>query len=208
MSTPRTARPAVLGLTVAAVVAGGPVTTAGTAAAAPTDARITEIHYANTGSDTGEAVEVTAPTSADLAGLGLVLYNGNGGAPYATVPVPASDTGIAVVPTPGIQNGNPDAIALVSGGQVVEFLSYGGAFAGAGGPAGGVVTTDIRLRAAVRRRPLPGQRPQPDGPGPVAGRGRHRGNGHGHGHGHGHGGHRAALPGRPADRHRHRLRRR
>jgi DNA/RNA endonuclease G (NUC1) len=54
--------------------------------------------------------------------------------------------GVVVVryPQDGIQNGSPDGFALVdAGGQVVEFLSYEGAFAGVGGPAGGLVAVDI-----------------------------------------------------------------
>ncbi len=100
----RSTRPAVLGVAVGALVAGGLVTTAAPAAAAPSDARITEIHYDNAGADSGEAVEVTAPTAADLTGLSLVLYNGNvptAATTYGSVAqVPASSTGIAVVTYP------------------------------------------------------------------------------------------------------------
>lgn len=144
MSKSRTARPAVLGVAVGALVAGGLVTTAVPAAAAPTDARITEIHYDNDGADTGEAVEVTAPTGADLTGLRVVLYNGNGGASYGSLAVPASSSGIAVVPAPGIQNGAPDGLALVAAdGTVLEFLSYEGTFVATAGPAAGMTSTDI-----------------------------------------------------------------
>ena len=45
---------------------------------------INEFHYDNTGADTGEFVEVTATAGTDLTGYSLVLYNGNGGAPYGT----------------------------------------------------------------------------------------------------------------------------
>ncbi|MCO7221251.1 ExeM/NucH family extracellular endonuclease [Klenkia sp. PcliD-1-E] len=143
MSPTRTARPAVLGVAVGALVAGGLVTTADPAAAAPTDARITEIHYDNAGADTGEAIEVTAPSPADLTGLSLVLYNGSNGASYGTLAVPASSTGIAVVPAPGLQNGAPDGVALVANGTVVEFLSYEGVLTATNGPANGLTSTDI-----------------------------------------------------------------
>ena len=44
----------------------------------------------------------------------------------------------------GIQNGNPDGIALVdAAGTVVEFISYGGTFTAASGPAAGRTSTDI-----------------------------------------------------------------
>ena len=51
---------------------------------APPDVRIAELHYDNTGTDAGEAIEISAPAGTDLAGWSLVLYNGNGGAVYNT----------------------------------------------------------------------------------------------------------------------------
>ncbi|SDP55365.1 hypothetical protein SAMN05660199_04206 [Klenkia soli] len=144
MTTTRTAP--VLGVAVCALVAGG-LATAAPAAAAPADARITEIHYDDAGADTGEAVEVTAPTAADLTGLQVVLYNGNGGAPYATLDVPAADDGIAVVPAVGIQNGSPDGLALVTAdGTVLEFLSYEGVLTAVGGPADRLTSRDIGVQ--------------------------------------------------------------
>ena len=49
------------------------------AQAAPTSVFINEIHYDNTGTDAGEAIEVAGPAGTDLTGWSLVLYNGNGG---------------------------------------------------------------------------------------------------------------------------------
>ena len=46
---------------------------------------VSEFHYDNAGSDSGEFVEVTGDAGGDLAGWSIVLYNGNGGAPYGTV---------------------------------------------------------------------------------------------------------------------------
>ncbi|CAN5695304.1 hypothetical protein BH18ACT3_BH18ACT3_00660 [soil metagenome] len=40
---------------------------------------INEIHYDNSGADTGEAIEIAGPAGLDLAGWSLVLYNGTGG---------------------------------------------------------------------------------------------------------------------------------
>ncbi|MEJ7724882.1 MAG: hypothetical protein WKF64_11300 [Ilumatobacteraceae bacterium] len=40
---------------------------------------INEIHYDNSGTDTGEAIEIAGPAGLDLAGWSLVLYNGTGG---------------------------------------------------------------------------------------------------------------------------------
>ena len=45
---------------------------------------INEIHYDNTGTDTGEAIEVAGPAGTDLTGWSLVLYNGSTGALYNT----------------------------------------------------------------------------------------------------------------------------
>ena len=105
-----------------------------------------EIHYDNTGTDTGEAIEVTAPVGMDMTGWSIVLYNGNGGTAYDT----ATLTG--VVPAGGaftvgfgqIQNGSPDGFALVDPSNlVVEFLSYEGVFMAVGGPADGDESVDI-----------------------------------------------------------------
>jgi len=112
---------------------------------------INEIHYDNTSTDTGEAIEIAGPAGTDLSTWSLVLYNGNGGASYNTtalsglIPDQSGGYGTVVVnyPSNGIQNGPPDGIALVNGGTVVQFLSYEGAFTAAGGPANGMSSTDI-----------------------------------------------------------------
>ena len=116
----------------------------------PHDAKITEIHYDNDGTDSGEAIEVEAAAGTDLTGWSLVLYNGNGGVPYDTeflsgfVPAACNGRGVITSPATGIQNGAPDGIALVDAtGQVVEFLSYEGAFVATSGPAAGLSSTDI-----------------------------------------------------------------
>ena len=56
-------------------------------AAPPTTPYLSEIHYDNTGTDTGEAVEVAGPAGTDLTGWSIVLYNGSGGASYDTDPL-------------------------------------------------------------------------------------------------------------------------
>src|SRR5262245_36002015 len=102
------------------------------ARAVPPVVRIAEIHYDNTGTDTGEAIEISGPAGTDLTGWSIVLYNGNGGAVYRTstltgqIPATCGARGVVVqtYPANGIQNGSPDGMALVdSGGVVVEFLS-------------------------------------------------------------------------------------
>jgi len=111
--------------------------------------RFSEIHYDNTGTDTGEAIEVSGPAGTDLSGWRIVLYNG---APYSSttlsgsIPATCGSRGVVVLsyPTNGIQNGSPDGMALVDGsGVLVEFLSYEGTFAAIGGLANGVLSTDI-----------------------------------------------------------------
>jgi DNA/RNA endonuclease G (NUC1) len=124
------------------------------AATAFPEVRISEFHYDNTGTDTGEAIEISGPAGMDLTGWSVVLYNGNGGSAYNTQtlsgPIPAvcGPRGVIVLnyPANGIQNGNPDGIALVDNtNTVVEFLSYGGSFAGVGGAANGLTSTDIGI---------------------------------------------------------------
>ncbi|WP_230416021.1 ExeM/NucH family extracellular endonuclease [Micromonospora tarapacensis] len=116
--------------------------TAAVAEPASTTPFISEIHYDNAGTDTGEAVEVEAPAGYDLTGWQIVLYNGANGTAYSTRTlsgvVPAAGVVVESYPTNGIQNGAPDGIALVApGGDVAEFLSYEGTFTAVGGPANG-----------------------------------------------------------------------
>src|SRR5499426_4271205 len=89
--------------------------------AASQGVRFSEIHYDNTGTDTGEAIEVAGPAGTDLTGWSIVLYNGSGGASYRTdtlngVVIPNQQNGFGTVflsyPSNGIQNGSPDGIAL------------------------------------------------------------------------------------------------
>lgn len=114
--------------------------------------RIVELHYDNSGTDTGERIELEAAAGFDLSGWSVVLYNGSNGSVYdtralsGTVPATCDSQGVVVLdyPTNGIQNGSPDGIALVdASGTVREFLSYEGIFDGVGGPADGLTSTDI-----------------------------------------------------------------
>jgi predicted extracellular nuclease len=124
-------------------------------AAPPTTPFISEIHYDNDGTDAGEFVEVHLPAGTSSAGLSIVLYNGSNGAVYDTddlpvVTAPADAPAVAVVTyaANGIQNGSPDAVALVRGTEVLEFLSYEGAMAATGGPAAGRTSVDIGVAEA------------------------------------------------------------
>ena len=110
---------------------------------------INEVHYDNTGTDTGEFVEIAGVAGTDLTGWSVVLYNGTGGAAYSTLALSGtiadagSGYGFVVVAAPGLQNGSPDGIALVNNSTLVQFLSYEGTFAGVGGAAGGQTSTDM-----------------------------------------------------------------
>ncbi len=112
---------------------------------------INEIHYDNVGTDTGEAIEVAGPAGTNLAGWSLVLYNGANGLSYNTTAlsgtIPNQQSGLGTLsfsyPVDGIQNGSPDAIALVNGTTVVQFLSYEGTFTAMNGLASGMLSVNI-----------------------------------------------------------------
>jgi len=119
-------------------------------AAAQTTVFINEIHYDNIGTDVGEAIEIAGPAGTDLSGWSLVLYNGNGGAVYNTIPLSGGIAdlcggyGAIAFATTGLQNGAPDGVALVDAtSAVVQFLSYEGSFTAVGGPASGLFSADI-----------------------------------------------------------------
>jgi predicted extracellular nuclease/alpha-tubulin suppressor-like RCC1 family protein len=118
---------------------------------------INEVHYDNAGTDVGEFIELAGTAGQDLNGWSLVLYNGSNGLSYSTVnlgafALPDQDNGYGTVaityPVNGIQNGDPDAMALVDGTTVVQFLSYGGEFQAANGPAAGLTSVDIGVSQA------------------------------------------------------------
>jgi predicted extracellular nuclease len=122
------------------------VSCATAASASPTSAVwINEFHYDNSSTDTGEFIEVANPTAVNLSGWNVVLYNGNGGAVYATHGLSGtSDFPVISLPVNGLQNGSPDGIALVDNtGTVIEFLSYEGTFTAADGPAAGMASVDV-----------------------------------------------------------------
>ena len=117
----------------------------------PADVFVNEFHYDNASTDTGEFIEVVmAPGFTGLASdIDVLLYNGTGGAVYDTVNLGTRFSLITTVDgfkiyvanfaSGGIQNGDPDGIAVVNKttGQLLHFLSYGGAFSATSGlPAG------------------------------------------------------------------------
>lgn len=123
---------------------------------APAAPRINEIHYDNVGTDTGEFIEVRVAAGADVSGLLVELYNGNGGSTYGSTALsglPMTSDGeynyyLWNLPANGIQNGAPDGLALSENGTLIEFLSYEGSFTAANGAAAGTTSTDIGVAEA------------------------------------------------------------
>ncbi len=112
---------------------------------------INEFHYDNSGTDSGEAVEVAGPAGLDLSGWSLVAYDGADGSMYATVNLsgvlPDTQNGIGVLDFsfPGLQDG-PDAIALLDdSGKWLEFLSYEGDFTANDGPVANLTSLDVAV---------------------------------------------------------------
>jgi len=113
---------------------------------------INEIHYDNTSSDTGEAIEIAGPAGTCLNGWTVALYNGSATQlnVYNTLALSGAFSdqgngyGTLSFAQSGIQNGSPDGLALVdNGGVVIQFLSYEGSFTAGSGPANGMTSTDI-----------------------------------------------------------------
>ena len=111
---------------------------------------INEFHYDDFGSDDGEFVEVAGPAGLNLSGYAVLGYNGNGGAVYDTLnlagllPDQGECLGTLAFAFTGIQNGAPDALALVDPmGTVVQFISYEGVVTATSGAASGMTSVDI-----------------------------------------------------------------
>jgi endonuclease/exonuclease/phosphatase family metal-dependent hydrolase len=112
---------------------------------------INEIHYDNTGTDENEGVEIAGPAGTLLSDYELVLYNGNGGAPYGgplrlsgTIPDQSGGAGAVWFAITGIQN-DRDGMVLYHwpSATVVQRISYEGSFTAVGGVADGQVLPDI-----------------------------------------------------------------
>lgn len=120
------------------------------------NAWINEFHYDNAGTDAGEFVEVVVENAGDyqLSDFAVVLYNGGNGQPYDTDLLSTFTPGAVVgdfsiftftYPVGGLQNGDPDGLALTYQGNLIpgQFLSYDGAFTATNGPANGITSTNI-----------------------------------------------------------------
>jgi predicted extracellular nuclease len=113
---------------------------------------INEFHYDNASTDAGEFIEIAGVAGTDLSGWSLVLYNGTGGAVYATIGLSGTidneqnGFGALSFAATGLQNGAPDGFALVdASNNVVQFLSYEGTFTAVGGAANGLTSTAIPI---------------------------------------------------------------
>lgn len=122
---------------------------------------ISEFHYENAGTDTGEFVEIRVTAGQDISAAQVLLYNGVTGNAYRTINLDGTGlpTGVTVTqttvggfdyyvisfPDSTIQNAasSADGIALVDGGVVQEFLSYEGTFTASTGAAAGLTSTDV-----------------------------------------------------------------
>lgn len=113
---------------------------------------INEIHYDNAGADVDEAVEIAGTAGTDLSGYSLIFYNGSPTQlkSYKTqnlqgiIPNLQNGYGTLNFLVSGIQNGDPDGIALIDEeGELIQFLSYGGVFTPVDGPAAGIESQDI-----------------------------------------------------------------
>ena len=137
------------GATLTDAVAIGTITTDDVGAAGPTGVWLNEFHYDNSGTDTGEFIEIAGVAGTDLAGYSLVLYNGSDNAPYATInlsgviPNQAGGYGVLQFAAVGLQNGAPDGIAFAGPGGLIEFISYEGTMTAAGGVANGQTSVDV-----------------------------------------------------------------
>jgi endonuclease I len=110
---------------------------------------INEFHYDNSGSDTGEFVEIAGVNGTDLTNWKVIGYNGNDGKKYKTVnlsgtiPDQEGCLGTLDFVFSGMQNG-PDGLALVDpSDNLVQFISYEGTFTATDGPANGIESVDI-----------------------------------------------------------------
>lgn len=126
---------------------------------APGEPWINEFNYDPPGTDSNEFVELAGPAGVDLADYRIVLYNGSGGAPYATIvgsgliPDEGCGFGALAFDAVGLQNGSPDGIALakVAGGvtSLIQFISYEGPMTGVGGPADGASSVDVGTQNGI-----------------------------------------------------------
>jgi len=118
---------------------------------------INEIHYDNKGADKNEFVELAGTAGLNLLDWSLQFYNGSNGLVYKTATIGDitlddydNGFGFLALSFSGIQNGATngigDGIALVDNkDQLVQFLSYEGAFQANDGAALGIFSKNIAI---------------------------------------------------------------
>lgn len=118
---------------------------------------INEIHYDNVGGDQDEFVELAGSAGLNLSNWSLQFYNGSNGLIYKSVTIgditladQDNGFGFLTMQVTGIQNGSSggvgDGIAIVDdNNQLMQFLSYEGAFEAQNGAALGVLSNNIAI---------------------------------------------------------------
>lgn len=118
---------------------------------------INEIHYDNVGADKNEFVEISGTAGLNLLDWSFQFYNGSTGLVYKTYTIDdisfddtSNGFGFLAFKVSGIQNGSSngigDGIAIVdSNDQVMQFISYEGAFEAKDGAALGIFSHNISI---------------------------------------------------------------
>ncbi|MFN8437083.1 MAG: hypothetical protein U0V72_05525 [Cytophagales bacterium] len=111
---------------------------------------INEFSYDPAGQDTSEFVEIAGDVGINLSDYKLVFYNGNDSMIYSSKNLSGVISGVGKIGVTSfrfnntIQNGSPDAIALVyNGTTLVQFISYEGTIIGKEGVALGQASEDV-----------------------------------------------------------------
>lgn len=121
------------------------------------DLWINEFHYDNVGGDVNEFVElvVTSDVMNNRDDYLLSFYNGSDSEVYKTISLDSSnfmsnaennvkDYSFLYAEISGIQNGAPDGLCLSdTDSNIYQFISYEGGLTASGGPADGMISTDI-----------------------------------------------------------------
>lgn len=135
--------------------------TPGAGATPPSEAVfLNELHYDNTGSDTGEFLEIIvgAGNTTPLDQIVVTLYNGSNGEPYDSFTLADFDVGDTITSAsgttlatlysreiPGLQNGPAEGIAISTPAGLAQFLSYEGTLTATAGPASGITSVEIPI---------------------------------------------------------------
>ena len=118
---------------------------------------INEIHYDNSGADKDEFVEITGTAGLNISDWSLQFYNGSSGLVYKTLKIEDvtfddsnNGFGFMAFEVSGIQNGAAndigDGIAIIDNDDnVIQFLSYEGAFEAKDGAALGIMSQKISI---------------------------------------------------------------